>query len=124
MSVEFPLLLNLTAFTPEKVGIFTNLFEPSQEERERIDQLTTFEELPTKALIFERAKELVNICMNQKPQNYSFFCKVLIAGIPPFLIPALQELLIKHGFSPTYPFPNIENPKKVYSVEVFDDFEF
>lgn len=117
-----PIILNLTLQNPEKIGIFTNLFEPQIYRRNRISELLTFTQKPTSEEIDERVISLVEICTRERTEQNFDFDKVLIHDIPPFMISTLETWLYDHGFCPVFAYPNIQSATDIIGYTMEDDF--
>lgn len=104
-------VLNLTqhVMTPEQGN--AGVVEPRMT-KERIQALLTFEEIPSKAEIEARAKELARLAAEEasmysgETENYVWITKVMIGGAP-YLMPALEKAILEcpgWGFRPVYAF--------------------
>jgi hypothetical protein len=103
-------ILNLTQHvaTPEQVA--AGVVDLPQEQREKLIELLTFEELPTSGEIRERVKAIIDIVSEVLPPH----SKVMVGGAP-FLMGILQNQLLEGGFTPLFAFS-----KRVSVEEMID----
>ena len=94
-------VLNLTRHysTPEQRN--DGVIEPTEEDKQRIRELLTFDEIPTVKEIKERAEELADIA-----ETYDVRA-AMIAGAP-FILSSLENALKKRGIAPLYSFATRE----------------
>lgn len=76
--------------------------EEDKEERNRIKELLTFDVLPTREVIKERAKELAAIAAGYREDDIGV-CLVMIGGAPWFMS-VLEKELLEVGCNPIYAF--------------------
>lgn len=93
-------ILNLTmhSTTPEQAE--AGVVEPK--DKEKVKDILTFNELPSKRIRKARAKELAEI------PEYHDVDAAMIGGAP-FLMPRLEFALINRGISPCYAFSTRES---------------
>ena len=92
-------ILNLTQHvaTPEQIA--AGVVDLPQEQREKLIELLTFEELPTSGEIRERVEGILNIVASiAKPQS-----KVMIGGAP-YMMGVLQNQRRLHNYVPVFAF--------------------
>ena len=128
------MILNLTqhAATPEQKAQL--VVEPRMT-KEKIRELLTFEEIPTKEEIEARASELARIAASEasfyagETDNRIWVTRVMIGGAP-YLMGALEKALRECGFTPVYAFSkreSIDQPQpdgSVRKVAVFRHLGF
>jgi len=97
-------MLNLTQHnsTPDQTGVV----EPTSEQKVRIQELLTFEELPTAADMESRAYELARIVSGSGEDT------AMIGGAPYFMS-TLERVLMEHGITPLYAFSKRESIEKI-----------
>lgn len=123
------MILNLTQHnaTPEQKAQL--VVEPRMT-KEKIRELLTFEEIPTKEEIEARAKELARIAVSEASMyagdtdNEIWITRVMIGGAP-YLMGALEKALRECGFTPVYAFSKRESEEipqpdgSVKKIQVF-----
>lgn len=105
-------ILNLTQHNATPDQIEAGIFEPSVEDKKEIQRLLTFEEIPQKSQMSERAKAIAAIAGKyyDKHAEYSegHGVNVMIGGAPYFMS-AMEFYLRSSGFSPVYAFSKRES---------------
>jgi hypothetical protein len=103
--------------------------------KDKIRELLTFEEIPTKEEIEVRAKELAEIAVEEASfyagdtDNMIWITRVMIGGAP-YLMGPLEKALRERGFTPVYAFSkreSIDQPQpdgSVRKVAVFRHLGF
>jgi hypothetical protein len=103
--------------------------------KEKIRELLTFEEIPTKEEIEARASELARIAASEasfyagETDNRIWITRVMIGGAP-YLMGALEKALRECGFTPVYAFSQRESEEitqpdgSVRKVQVFRHLGF
>jgi hypothetical protein len=101
------MIINLTQHvaTPEQIA--AGVIEPSPEDKKNIQQLLTFEELPSIEELERRAYGLATLVTNLGAANASHHT-VLIGGAPYFM-GALERALKAQGHQPVYAFSRRES---------------
>ena len=89
------MILNLTQHKATKEQIEAGVVEPS--DKEEIQELLTFDEMPTRENILDRAAKLSHLACCYGVN------KVLIGGAP-YLMGALEDELERNGITPLYSF--------------------
>ena len=100
-------ILNLTQHTATDDQQAAGVFDASDEIREVIRGLLTFDECPTPWGIADRAKALVAIANQHRPLD-----GVMIGGAP-WLMGALERALAEAGIQPRYSFSRRESVEQV-----------
>ena len=90
-------IINLTQHIPTKEQIEQGV-ENLDERHEEIKHLLTFEEIPTKSEMKDRAERLARIVKEE-----GVYDAALIGGAPYFMS-TLEKVLKKHGIKPLYSF--------------------
>lgn len=88
-------IINLTQHTATAEQVTAGVVEPAN--KAEIQNLLTFDEIPSKAEMRKRALALLNIC---REHGYS---TVMLGGAP-FFMGLLQDVLKLNGFKPVYAF--------------------
>jgi len=123
------MILNLTQHnaTPEQKAQL--VVEPRMC-KDKIRELLTFEEIPTREEIEARAKELARIATSEASMyagdtdNEIWITRVMIGGAP-YLMGALEKALRECGFTPVYAFSKRESEEipqpdgSVKKIQVF-----
>ena len=118
------MILNLTQHnaTPEQKAQL--VVEPRMT-KEKIRELLTFEEIPSKEEIEARAEKLAEIAASEanhyagETDNKIWITRVMIGGAP-YLMGALEKALREMGFQPVYAFSkreSVEQPQPDGSVK-------
>jgi len=89
------MILNLTQHFASKEQIEEGVFEP--EDKEKVKKLLTFNELPSKEEIKERARLLTGIAIVEGAE------KAMIGGAP-YLMSSLEKKLKEFDIQPVYAF--------------------
>jgi hypothetical protein len=105
------MIINLTQHnaTPEQIA--AGVIEPSPEDKKNIQQLLTFEELPSIEELERRAYGLATLVTNLGAANASHHT-VMIGGAPYFM-GALERALKAQGHQPVYAFSRRESVDQV-----------
>lgn len=101
------MILNLTGVPATREQKGDGVVDPGQGTRLAIRQLLTFEELPTPEEVCFRARDLVEIALEQRAT------KAMIAG-PPYLMKPLEEELVHAQIVPLYSFSTREVQERYY----------
>ena len=104
-------IVNLTQHKAASEQVEAGVIEPA--DKQRVRGLLTFQELPNKEVIEERANELASIAESMGAK------KALIGGAP-YLMAPLEKALKEKGITPLYAFSKrvvIENTLPDGSVE-------
>ena len=104
--------MNLTLFTPTAEQSRDGVIEPDAETKNRINQLSTFTEIPTRETLERNAKEIVSMI---DPR----FDGAMIGGAP-YFTPYLEKELAKNGFEAVHSYSErkvIENTLEDGTVE-------
>lgn len=88
-----------------------NVTEPQNKDKEIIKSLLTFEDLPSKKEVQERAIGLRIIAS-------SYQAKEVMIGGAPFLMSILEEELINSGITPFYAFSKRESVERIEEGKV------
>ena len=88
-------IINLTQHAPAREQAEAGVFEPA--DKQIVRGLLTFQELPNKEVIEERANELASIAESMGAK------KALIGGAP-YLMAPLEKALKEKGITPLYAF--------------------
>lgn len=98
-------ILNLTQHftTPEQVS--AGVVEPAEEDKQMIQKLLTFEDLPTSGGIQKRAEALARVA-EILTKEYSH--DAVMVGGAPYLMSALEKALKERGIKPLYAFSRRE----------------
>ncbi len=116
-------ILNLTQHNAVSEQMESGVVEPTPEEKAQIKSLLTFEELPTRELLQERAEKLAQMVAEKG------YHRALIGGAPYFM-PHLERALKKRGITPLYAFSKRESVERtlpdgsVQKVQVFKHLGF
>lgn len=95
------MILNMTQHTATFEQISEGVVDPSDENRIRIQELLTFNGLPTRQELINRAELLTEIAVQiLKVQDF----KEIMIGGAPFFMPILAKKLDDVGFDPVYAF--------------------
>ena len=128
------MILNLTQHTATQEQKAQLVVEPRMC-KDKIRELLTFEEIPTREEIEARAKELARIATSEASMyagdtdNEIWITRVMIGGAP-YLMGALEKALRECGFTPVYAFSkreSIDQPQpdgSVRKVAVFRHLGF
>ena len=118
------MILNLTQHTATQEQKAQLVVEPRMC-KDKIRELLTFEEIPSKEEIEARASELARIAASEasfyagETDNRIWITRVLIGGAP-YLMSALEKALREMGFQPVYAFSkreSVEQPQPDGSVK-------
>jgi len=90
-------IFNLTQHQATQEQKEAGVYEPDNEIKEKIKELLTFDNLPTKAEIEEKARLLTGIAIAEGAEY------VMIGGAP-FLMPVLEKYLKIYDIIPLYAF--------------------
>ena len=90
-------ILNLTQHNATVDQVEAGVTEPNLADKVEIQKLLTFDELPTKALIHERAHKLAAIANRYDLED------IMIGGAP-FLMGPLATALFREGLEPVFAF--------------------
>ena len=107
------MILNLTQHTATQEQKAQLVVEPRMC-KDKIRELLTFEEIPSKEEIEARASELARIAASEASfyagdtDNKVWITRVLIGGAP-FFMGALEKALRESGFTPVYAFSKRES---------------
>lgn len=101
------MIINLTQHLATQDQINAGVIEPAPEDKKIIQELLTFEELPSKDELERRAYGLATLVTDMGAANASHH-KVMIGGAP-FFMSFLQEALKKVGHKPVYAFSRRES---------------
>jgi hypothetical protein len=107
------MILNLTQHNATAEQKAQLVVEPRMT-KEKIRELLTFEEIPTKAEIEARASELAEIAVSEanhyagETDNEVWITRVLLGGAP-FFMGALEKAIRECGFTPVYAFSKRES---------------
>ena len=107
------MILNLTQHTATQEQKAQLVVEPRMC-KDKIRELLTFEEIPSKEEIEARASELARIAASEasfyagETDNRIWITRVLIGGAP-YLMSALEKALRESGFTPVYAFSKRES---------------
>ncbi len=93
-------IANLTQHTASEEQKKAGVFDLNEERQEKLKQLLTFEELPTKEEIQERAEKITELAEDTG--------KAMIGGAP-YLMASLEQALIEKGIQPLYAFSKRES---------------
>ena len=123
------MILNLTQHTATQEQKAQLVVEPRMC-KDKIRELLTFEEIPTREEIEARAKELARIATSEASMyagdtdNEIWITRVMIGGAP-YLMGALEKALRECGFTPVYAFSKRESEEipqpdgSVKKIQVF-----
>jgi hypothetical protein len=118
------MILNLTQHTATQEQKAQLVVEPRMC-KDKIRELLTFEEIPSKEEIEARASELARIAASEASHyagdtdNMIWITRVMIGGAP-YLMSALEKALRECGFTPVYAFSrreSVEQPQPDGSVK-------
>ena len=107
------MILNLTQHTATQEQKAQLVVEPRMC-KDKIRELLTFEEIPSKEEIEARASELAEIAVSEanhyagETDNKIWITRAMIGGAP-FLMGALENALRECGFTPVYAFSKRES---------------
>lgn len=110
------IIINLTQHeaTPEQVQ--AGVVEPPKEVKNDIRELLTFEQIPTKKEIQDRAHDLGLIAamtdLSPSGDGEHYALSAMIGGAP-FLMSALESALLDNGVTPLYAFSVRESQEKI-----------
>jgi len=115
-------ILNLTQHESTKEQKDQGVFEPSKKDKEYIKQLLTFEDIPSKDLLEQRAKSLTAIALTYGVE------KIMIGGAPYFMSFLERELKFI-GMKLVYSFSKrvveeVQNDKEVVKISSFKHIGF
>jgi hypothetical protein len=128
------MILNLTQHNATAEQKAQLVVEPRMT-KEKIRELLTFEEIPTKEEIESRAEKLAEIAVSEashyagETDNEVWITRVLIGGAP-FFMGALEKAVRECGFTPVYAFSKRESEEKtqpdgsVKKIQVFRHIGF
>lgn len=101
------MIINLTQHVATAEQIAAGVIEPAAEDKEIIQDLLTFNEIPSVEELKGRAYNLATLVTNMGAANASHHT-VMIGGAP-FFMSFLQEALKKVGHKPVYAFSRRES---------------
>jgi hypothetical protein len=128
------MILNLTQHNATAEQKAQLVVEPRMT-KEKIRELLTFEEIPTKEEIESRAEKLAEIAVSEanhyagETDNEVWITRVLIGGAP-FFMGALEKAVRECGFTPVYAFSKRESEEipqpdgSVKKIQVFRHLGF
>ena len=92
-------VINMTQHNPTPEQAEAGVYNPA--EWERVKELLTFDELPSREEVFVRARQLTEIALAECERTGAV--EVMIGGAP-FFMPALNHALLSKGFIPVFAF--------------------
>lgn len=104
-------MLNLTQHKATQDQLNNGVIEPYLADKECIQTLLTFNELPNRSIITERAIRIALIAEKYEQDS------AMIGGAP-FLMPILQSELLDSGIQPFYAFTKRESIEKTVDDKV------
>lgn len=113
------MILNLTQHKATQDQIDQGVVDFDDETRAKISQLLTFDEMPDRNEMIERAYKLVTI-LRLKNHNE---CKVMIGGAP-FFMPILEHALYMNEFNPVFAFSKRVSVEKEVDGKIIKTNEF
>ncbi len=90
-------IVNLTQHAGSEEQIRDGLVEPTPEGKKKVGSLLTFEHLPSRKEIVQRAEELAELA-------FASGCPFAMIGGAPYLMGPLEDALQKKGIFPVYAF--------------------
>lgn len=99
-------IYNLTQHPPTPEQLAAGVSEPEKEEKELIKLLLTFEDIPTKADLYQRASALAGSVLNHGFKN------AMIGGAP-FFMSTLERVFKENGITPLYAFSKRESVEEM-----------
>lgn len=111
-------ILNLTQHVATPEQIEAGVFEPTDEDKKEIQELLTFEEIPTTEVMETRANILALRASEafealENPDEYVFIKKIAMIGGAPYFMSALESALKNDGFEVLYAFSKRESVDQV-----------
>ena len=94
-------IINLTQHAATEQQLKEGVFEPKLGDKEKIRELLTFDEIPEKRDLVERALKLAEIAAK-------YGAKYAMIGGAPYLMPPLEIALLSYGIEPVYSFTRRE----------------
>jgi len=92
-------VINMTQHNPTPEQAEVGVYNPA--EWGRAKELLTFDELPSRDEVFDRARQLTEIALAERERTGA--AEVMIGGAP-FFMPALYHALLSKGFIPVFAF--------------------
>jgi hypothetical protein len=100
-------ILNLTQHQATADQIAAGVVDMAGEDRAKLIEFLTFEDIPTYAMVRQRAYELAGFADKIRDENGNPFAQVMIGGAP-FFMSSLESALYDNGFSSLYAFSKRE----------------
>jgi len=107
------MVLNLTQHKASADQVQAGVFDPTGEDAEKMRGLLTFQDLPMKGNIEEKAEELADLALRVAGRRK----KVMIGGAP-YLMSPLERELKARGLTPVYAFSQRVSEEKEVDGEV------
>ena len=108
-------ILNLTQHPATQEQKAAGVVDLQGDELETLKELLTFEGIPTRAEIEDRAADIANLVMMNglgEENDDPIFNSAMIGGAP-YLMPALEMALDEHCINPLYAFSRRESVEQV-----------
>ncbi len=125
-------ILNLTQHVATPEQIIDGVFEPTEDDKLEIQKLLTFDEIPTRGILSDRADELTSIALKyaipglirdfkytdeDSPDEY---CLTVMIGGAPYLMGFLEHYLANRNICAKYSFSkrdSVDKPQPDGSVK-------
>jgi len=103
-------VINMTQHNPTPEQAEVGVYNPA--EWERVKELLTFDELPSREEVFVRARQLTEIALQESQKTGA--TEVMIGGAP-FFMPPLYYALLNKGLTPVFAFSRRVSVEKTNS---------